>query len=71
MGFANVASGEWVVCGESGECYVMEDAAFRRLFCAVREKEMHTEAKSGVREKMSLLAFRASLRKRLHVRRAA
>lgn len=67
MGFVHVAAGEWVVRGEGGECYVMEDAAFRRLFraMAVEEKPVRAEREG----KRRVLKFRASLRKRMHAPR--
>src|ERR1700733_2982351 len=38
LGFISVKRGEWVVCGESGECYVVEDAFFRSTFVSINEK---------------------------------
>jgi hypothetical protein len=38
LGFINVTQGEWVVCGEGGECYVLEDAFFRRTFISINEE---------------------------------
>jgi hypothetical protein len=35
LGFINVRQGEWVVCGEGGECYIVDDAFFRRTFVAI------------------------------------
>jgi hypothetical protein len=35
LGFINVRQGEWVVRGEGGECYVVDDAFFRHIFVAV------------------------------------
>lgn len=35
LGFINVRPGEWVICGEAGECYIVDDAFFRRTFVAV------------------------------------
>ena len=32
MGFINVKKGDWVVCGESGETYIVDDAYFQRTF---------------------------------------
>ena len=37
LGFVNVKSGEWVINGESGECYVVGDAFFQRTFTAVTD----------------------------------
>src|ERR1700761_8532861 len=36
LGFINVKRGDWVVCGEGGECYVVDDAFFQRTFVSVR-----------------------------------
>lgn len=38
LGFINVKPGEWVVCGEGGECYVVDDAFFRRTFISVNSE---------------------------------
>jgi hypothetical protein len=32
LGFVNVKQGEWIVSGEGGERYVLDDAFFRRTF---------------------------------------
>ena len=37
LGFINVKRGDWVICGEGSECYVVDDAFFQRTFVAVRE----------------------------------
>jgi hypothetical protein len=31
-GFRHVQKGEWIVTGEDGECYVVDDAFFQRTF---------------------------------------
>jgi hypothetical protein len=38
LGFINVKRGEWVVCGEGGKCYVVDDAFFRGTFISINEK---------------------------------
>jgi hypothetical protein len=38
LGFINVTRGEWVVCGEGGECYVIGDAFFRSTFISINEE---------------------------------
>ena len=38
LGFINVTPGEWVVRGEGGECYVVEDAFFRSTFISINER---------------------------------
>ena len=35
LGFINVKRGDWVICGEGSECYVVDDAFFQRTFIAV------------------------------------
>ena len=37
LGFINVRQGEWVICGEGGECYIVDDAFFRRTFVSVND----------------------------------
>jgi hypothetical protein len=36
LGFINVKRGDWVICGEGSECYVVDDTFFRRTFVAVQ-----------------------------------
>jgi hypothetical protein len=36
LGFINLKCGDWVICGEGSECYVVDDAFFQRTFVAVR-----------------------------------
>lgn len=36
LGFVNVKRGDWVVRGEDGECYVVDDAFFQRTFVPMR-----------------------------------
>jgi hypothetical protein len=31
-GFRHVKRGEWIIRGENGECYVVDDSFFRRTF---------------------------------------
>ena len=38
LGFINVNQGEWVVCGEGGETYIVDDAYFQRTFARVEDK---------------------------------
>ena len=35
LGSINVKRGDWVICGEGSECYVVDDAFFQRTFVAV------------------------------------
>jgi hypothetical protein len=35
LGFINVKRGEWVICGEDGECYVVDDDFFQRTFVSL------------------------------------
>jgi hypothetical protein len=37
LGFANVHRGDWVVRGEDGECYVVDDAFFQRTFTPIQK----------------------------------
>ena len=36
LGFINVKRGDWVICGEGGECYVVDDVFFQRTFVSVQ-----------------------------------
>jgi hypothetical protein len=37
LGFVNVKRGDWVVRGEDGECYVVDDAFFQRTFVSIQK----------------------------------
>lgn len=37
LGFANVCRGDWIVRGENGECYVVDDAFFQRTFVSIQQ----------------------------------
>ncbi|MFT4113279.1 hypothetical protein [Silvibacterium sp.] len=32
MGFRHVRRGQWIIKGEDGECYIVDDAFFQRTF---------------------------------------
>jgi hypothetical protein len=36
LGFCNVSRGDWIVRGENGECYVVDDAFFQRTFAPLQ-----------------------------------
>jgi len=36
LGFINVKRGDWVVCGEGDECYIVDDSFFQRTFVPVQ-----------------------------------
>jgi len=37
LGFVNVRRGEWIVRGEDGETYVVDDAFFQRTFVPIQK----------------------------------
>jgi hypothetical protein len=43
LGFINVNRGDWVICGEGSECYVVDDVFFQRTFVAVQGNLRTTE----------------------------
>lgn len=44
LGFVNVKRGEWIVRGEDGETYVVDDAFFQRTFVPIQKYPWeHTE----------------------------
>ena len=48
LGFRHVKRGDWVVRGEDGECYVVDDAFFQRTFTPLQSYpwESTTEPRS-------------------------
>jgi hypothetical protein len=43
LGFVNVKSGDWVIHGEDGESYVVDDAFFRRTFTSEPQATAHAQ----------------------------
>ena len=42
-GLRHVRRGDWVVRGEGGECYVVDDAFFQRTFTPDGSTDLHLE----------------------------
>jgi hypothetical protein len=47
LGFINVRQGEWVICGEGGECYIVDNAFFHRTFEAVKDARIPESGRSA------------------------
>ena len=45
LGFIHVKQGEWVISGEDGETYIVDDAFFQRTFVSVQANSGITEDK--------------------------
>ena len=72
LGFINVKQGDWVVCGEGGEIYIVDNAFFQRTFLPTQDQSSvnETHAKQDTRlEREPSRAF-DSLRPRAHRIRA-
>ncbi len=41
-GFRHVRRGEWIIRGENGECYVVDDSFFRRTFQPLESRPVST-----------------------------
>jgi hypothetical protein len=46
-GFRHVRRGEWIIRGENGECYVVDDSFFKRTFEPVEDAVMCGQAAEG------------------------
>jgi hypothetical protein len=46
-GFRHVRKGEWIVNGEDGECYVVDDAFFQRTFQPIQSYPWETAHSEG------------------------
>lgn len=46
-GFCNVSKGDWVVKGENGEIYVLDDAFFQRTFTPLQTYPGSSENEEG------------------------
>lgn len=46
-GFCNVRRGDWIVRGENGECYVLDDEFFQRTFSRIQSYPWETNHEEG------------------------
>lgn len=46
-GFCNVRRGDWIVRGENGECYVLDDEFFQRTFSRIQRYPWETNHEEG------------------------
>jgi hypothetical protein len=46
-GFCNVAKGDWIVKGENGETYVVDDAFFQRTFTPLQTYPWEMKQEEG------------------------
>ena len=46
-GFCNVSKGDWIVKGENGETYVVDDAFFQRTFTPLQTYPWETQTEEG------------------------
>jgi hypothetical protein len=60
LGFINAKRGEWIISGEGGECYIVDNAFFQRTFVSLQknshiptvdklERQVRTERDGGDR----------------------
>jgi hypothetical protein len=42
LGFRHVKKGDWIVTGEDGECYIVDDVFFQRTFIAIPSSAWQT-----------------------------
>jgi hypothetical protein len=47
IGFCNVSKGDWIVKGENGETYVVDDAFFQRTFTPLQAHPGQLENEEG------------------------
>jgi hypothetical protein len=45
LGFANVSPGDWVIRGEGGESYILNNDVFQRTFTPVEERHLSRESR--------------------------
>jgi hypothetical protein len=46
-GFRHVQKGEWIITGEDGERYVLDDAFFQRTFAPIQSNPWETTSAEG------------------------
>jgi hypothetical protein len=46
-GFCNVSKGDWIVNGENGETYILDDAFFQRTFTSIQTYPGEQNTKEG------------------------
>jgi hypothetical protein len=54
LGFINVQQGEWVICGQGGETYIVDDAFFQSTFVSVQENSQIPTSNKPDREIRSI-----------------
>jgi len=47
LGFCNIERGDWIIRGEDGESYILNDEAFQRTFAPVEEREWSRESRGA------------------------
>ena len=47
IGFCNVAKGDWIVKGENGETYVVDDTFFQRTFTPLQTYPWESQPEEG------------------------
>ena len=47
LGFSNVERGEWIIRGEDGESYILNNEAFQRTFAPVEERQLSRESRGA------------------------
>jgi hypothetical protein len=43
LGFVNVKRGDWIICGDDGESYILNNESFQRTFTPVMEQQLSRE----------------------------
>ena len=49
LGFTNVNPGDWVIRGEGGESYILNDNFFQRTFKPVETRQLSRESRGSLR----------------------
>ncbi len=48
LGFINAKCGEWIICGEGGECYIVDDGFFQRTFVSLQDDSRQDDSRIHV-----------------------
>jgi hypothetical protein len=50
LGFSNTKPGDWVIRGEDGESYILNNESFQRTFAPVKEQRLTREARGAPKQ---------------------
>jgi hypothetical protein len=56
LGFTNVNPGDWVIRGEGGESYILNNDFFQRTFTPIEEQQLSPESRGSLEQRYPVIA---------------